>query len=127
MDNNQTDYVNEFFRAHYPTDISNCEADWCGQGVEQRYRGGSSATIFPEMKLADGLSLSVQGHFGAYSNPRSDFANSYSEVEILGPKDIPELAEYQRECNAFGETEMIYPYVPVSIVNQMIASRGGLI
>jgi hypothetical protein len=123
-----SDYVNSFFRRHFPEDHANREPDWAPCGlVEQRYRGagGSGAAIFPCMKLADGLEMSVQGHFGAYSWPRGDFEERYDQVEIMAPRDIPELADYQRDCNACGE-EMIYPYVPVSVVNELIEKRGGL-
>lgn len=125
MDENGRDFVNEFFRAHYPPDFDNCEPEGCGHGWERRYQGGSTATIFPLMKLADGLEISAQGHFGAYSYPRGDFESEYLQVEIMGPPGIPELADYERECNATGE-RMIYPYVPVNAVNTMIEGRGGM-
>jgi hypothetical protein len=125
-DDPSRDYVNEFFRAHYPADFDNREPDWCSGGVEQRYRGSSGSTIFPLMICADGLELSVQGHFGAYSYPRGDFEDAYSQVEIMAQPGITELAEYEHGYNATGD-EMIYPYVPIGIVNALIAGRGGLV
>jgi len=119
------DFVNEHFQSFYPEDADAVEPDWCGGGVWQRYRGSSGSTIFPEMVCADGLRMSVQGHFGAYSFPRGDFEESYSQVEIMGPPGLPELSAYESDCNAVGE-KMIYPYVPVRVVNAMIAARGGL-
>ena len=120
----EIDYVNTFFRKHYPADAENREPDWCGGGVEQRYRG-TALNIFPKMVCADGLSISVQGHFGAYSYPRGDFEDRYVQVEIMGPKGIPELAEYEHGHNTVGDN-IIYPYVPVEIVNSLIVNRGGL-
>jgi hypothetical protein len=121
------DAVNDYFRRFYPADWdTNCEPEGCGNGWERRYQGKSADTIFPLMCLADGLEISVQGHFGAYSYPRGDFEEAYRQVEILGPPGIPELGAYERACNAVGE-RMIYPFVPVEIVSEMITARGGLI
>ncbi len=124
------DIVNEFFRKHYPADWNSAwEMRWCVNSPAREYAGDRAAhsTIFPEMVCADGLRLSVQGHFGAYSHPRDDFADGYQQVEIMGPPKADELlAPFERECNAVGD-EMIYPYVPVDVVAAVIEKHGGLV
>jgi hypothetical protein len=121
------DTVNEFFRKHYPADWNTAwEMEYCVGSGARKYKGKEAETIFPNMVCADGLSLSVQGHWGAYSMPRDDFADEYHAVEIMGPKKADELlAEYERDCNAVGD-EMIYPYVPVRVVCAVIEKHGGL-
>lgn len=120
-----SDLVNDFFRQHYPPDWDEAwEQEHCVQSYAKRYKGaaGHGATIFPRIVCADGLSMSVQGHFGAYSHPRDDFADRYTAVEILGPR-INEFMPYQPgDC---GE-EMIYGYVPVAVVVEVIEKHGGL-
>ena len=114
--------VNEFFRQFYPADWNSAwEMRSLGSCYGREYTGtDSSKRIFPPMKCADGFEMSVQGHFGAYSYPRDDFAERYDEVEIMCPIEP-----------AFGKGEscgdkMIYGYVPVSIVEEVIAAHGGL-
>ena len=122
------DIVNTFFQKHYPTDwVSAWKTSYCAGSYGREYTGTErDKTIFPEMVCADGLRLSVQGHFGAYSWPRDDFAASYGQVEIMGPPKADELlAPYERECNAVGY-QMIYPYVPVEVVVKLIEKHGGL-
>lgn len=115
----ERDYVNAHFRAHYPSDHATAwESDWCSGGVFRRYTGSEAqSNIFPPMHLADGTVLSVQGHFGAYSWPRDDFADEgYSQVEILGP-DLPELDAYR---DGMVGDKWLYGYVPVQTVNALI-------
>jgi len=124
----EVDIVNKFFRSHYPSNIDrdNFSLQNCGRGYGLSYNDKTVSNIFPEIICADGLRLSVQGHFGAYCAPRDDFAENYFEVEILGPKRAdPLLAPYERECNSVGE-EMIYPYVPIDVACAVILSHGGI-
>lgn len=124
-----SDIVNAFFHRSYPPDWRTAWALRSIGGVYAReYAGDRSKTIFPEMVCADGLRLSVQGHFGAYSYPRDDFAEEYLKVEVMGPKNIDGLlAPFEQECNSVGEDRMIYPYVPVSVVTAVIEKHGGLL
>lgn len=111
-----SDLVNEHFKKHYPADAGNVEPDYCVGGYQDRYQGKAS-TIFPKIKCADGFEMSVQGHFGAYSIPRDDFADRYSAVEILCPAD-PLLDEHGgSECG----DDWIYGYVPVELVQRVIS------
>lgn len=117
------DIVNAFFKPFYPPKPYQWDDFSYGSvGLEWQHRGKPS-TIFPAMKCADGFEMSVQGHYGAYSHPRDDFADRYSSVEIMCKAD-PLLDEHGgHEC----ADEMIYGYVPVELVEKVIASHGGLI
>lgn len=122
-----TDIVNSFFRKHYPADWDTTwEMHSLGAGGYGReYKGDRSAnsTIFPEMVCADGFRMSVQGHYGAYSYPRDDFADQYSQVEIMCQRE--DLFETLGRGYDVGE-DRIYPYVPVDTVLQAIEAHGGL-
>lgn len=119
-----SDLVNDYFKRFYPPNLDRSRFRYASVGLEYEIRDGS--TIFPAMVMVDGLKLSVQGHYGAYSYPRDDFSESYGSVEIMGPPKADELlAPYERECNAVGD-EMIYPYVPVEVVCAIIGKHGGL-
>ena len=121
-----SDLVNDFFQQHYPKDLDpeHFRPEYLGGGSYGRaYKGPhSDARIFPQMVCADGTCLSVQGHFGAYSHPRDDFAENYLMVEILGPRRIKEFGQ----GHACGEDEEIYGYVPVATVCEFIVAHGGL-
>lgn len=122
-----TDLVNAFFRKHYPSDWDTAwESEYCVQGYQCRYKGteGYGKTIFPEMVCADGFKMSVQGHFGAYSHPRDDFAESYRDVEVMTRPDAePLLVERGGETN---DEWSLYGYVPVETVAAIIEKHGGL-
>lgn len=120
------DVVNEYFHRFYPTRdaIDATEARYSMCGFVRSVPGYSN--VFPAMIMADGLELSVQGHWGAYSYPRDDFADEYLTVEIMGPPKADELlSPYERESNSVGD-KMIYPHVPVSVVEAIIGKHGGL-
>ena len=116
-----TDYVNEYFKRFYPADhAEQWETCYLSCGSGRRYTGNLASNIFPRMVCADGFEMSVQGHFGAYSSPRDDFANEYSAVEIMCA-----------QVDDFGggepcDSEFVYAYVPVQTVNAFIEKHGGL-
>ena len=115
-----SDPVNEYFRRFYPADAAEAwESDWCGGSIWRRYTGCRSATIFPPMRCKDGFSMSVQGHFGAYSMPRDDFAERYSSVEVFELSEPETLIDDGIQSPA--------GYVPVDVVAQVIAKHGGLV
>lgn len=85
---------------------------------------GSPYQIRPRIVCKDGFSMSVQGHFGAYSKPRQN--NIFFEtLEIGFPSHkeplISEFAENQRDL-----TETVYPYVDTEIIQQVIDKHGGI-
>jgi hypothetical protein len=119
------DVVNAYFRKFYPADYAtNWETHSIGNSVVRRYTGNrlTSNPIFPMMKCADGFSMSVQGHFGAYSWPRDDFADEpYRTVEVWClSKPEPLFDKYGTGENPLGN-------VPVSLVEQVIEKHGGLV
>ena len=72
---------------------------------------------------ADGFSLSVQATHGAYCSPRTN-VGPWNEVEVGYPSAAPELiGEYAESPEA--PTETVYPYVPIGLVEQLIALHGG--
>lgn len=121
-----TDIVNAFFKKFYPTEdmIANAEVNG-GYGMIMRSVRDYS-NIFPRMECNDGLKMSVQGHYGAYSFPRDDWADLYTQVEILALPDIDDLlTPYMSEHDKLDD-EYIYPYVPVHVVVEVIKNHGGL-
>jgi hypothetical protein len=127
-----TDIVNEFFQKHYPADLDRSEdfrfSSMLGGMQEYIHRGkGKPSTIFPRMICADGFEMSVQGHWGAYSRPRDDFAEGYSAVEVGFPSAREELLmSYIDGGEDSDPLQSVYGYVPVEIVEQIIKAHGGL-
>lgn len=122
------DIVNTFFRMHYPDDWNTAwDMRSLGAGSYGREYNGdrtSNSRIFPEMVCADGFKMSVQGHYGAYSYPRDDFADEYRQVEIMCRRE--EVFEDLGRGYDVGD-ERIYPYVPIEKVEEVIRARGGLV
>lgn len=120
-----TDIINDYFKQFYPKDYATAwETKYGVGGCWREYSGDRSGrpTIFPAIVCVDGFSMSVQGHFGAYSMPRDDFAEHYSEVEIMCKAD-PILDE----CGGHDVgDERVYGYVPIETVTRVIATHGGM-
>ncbi len=82
---------------------------------------------------ADGFSMSVQAHGGAYCSPRVENAERYDEVEIGFPSESEPLllrymeGGYSEDGAEPDPTESVYPYVPSSVVNLVLAKHGGMV
>lgn len=122
-----SDLVNEYFKRFYPTDWKTADREFSTMlGGMQRYKGDSHVSnVFPKMEFADGVTLSVQAHYGAYSQPRDDFADFYISVECGYPSEpIEELSPYQ---DGDGDPlQSVYGYVPIDVVEAVIKKHGGL-
>lgn len=125
-----TDIVNAFFQQHYPAKLDRYEdfrySTSLGGMTEYVHRGKVD-TIFPEMICADGFKMSVQGHYGAYSRPRDDFADRYTAVEVGYPSGREELLmPYIDGGPDTDPLQAVYGYVPIEIIEQIISNHGGL-
>lgn len=123
-----SDIVNDYFKRFYPSDAEHADYRHCdilGGMIEYK---GNADRIFPRMEFADGVTVSVQGHYGAYSMPRDDFADRYSRVECGFPSErIEELIPYiDGDAATSDPLKSIYGYVPVEVVEAIIKSHGGL-
>ena len=86
----------------------------------------AGATRNRRVVCADGFTMSVQAHQGAYCSPRMDNAEKYTSVEIGFPsKKEPMIKEYCEEPGSPLDT--LYGYVPVQTVTNVIAKHGGIV
>ena len=75
---------------------------------------------------ADGFTMSVQAHAGAYCLPRMTGAPVYREVEVGFPSiEEPMLMKWAEEAHR--PTDTVYGYVPVQVVTNVIAKHGGIV
>ena len=121
-----TGIVNDYFKQFYPSPLEHEKFEYSSMlGGMERYTGNAN-NIFPRIKCADGFSMSVQGHFGSYSDPRDDFANYYSQVEVGYPSErVEELMPYIDGADS-KPTDTVYGYVPIEIVEKIILGHGGI-
>jgi hypothetical protein len=77
----------------------------------------------PKIVCYDGFTMSVQGGIGSYSTPRQ-FVNNFSKMEIGYPSHFEELIHSYAETDDY--THTIYPYVPVSLIIEVIEKHGGM-
>ena len=71
----------------------------------------------------DGFSLSVQATHGAYCSPRTNIG-PWARVEVGFPSAPPELIMEYAE-NDSEPTDTVYGYVPIELVEELIALHGG--
>lgn len=127
------DIVNAYFKQFYPHDLSDKDfrVECLGTlGPMRHYLETAYSRIFPRMVCADGFTMSVQGHCGAYSSPRDDFADHYTEVEVGFPSEREELLMPYIDAidpETVDSTGTVYGYVPISVIEQVIEKHGGLV
>lgn len=126
LDGPDREVVNAFFKCFYPADWQDMSRySYSGVCGGREYKDRVVKTVFPSMVCTDGLSMSVQGHMGAYSEPRDDFSEQYTSVEIMASNDADEALNAYADYD-FGDGRRIFAYVPVEIVGQVIERHGGL-
>ena len=73
----------------------------------------------------DGFSMSVQASETSYCTPRENSATRYESVEVGFPSaEEPMLMEWAEDPHR--PTDTVYAYVPVEVVNLVIAKHGGV-
>jgi hypothetical protein len=89
----------------------------------------TTSSRLPQIVCVDGFTMSVQVGFSLYSTPKK-VAKRYSAVEIGFPSDheplIEEYAETFHQEDETDYTDLVYPYVPVKIVNKVLKKHGGI-
>jgi len=78
---------------------------------------------FPRIICNDGFTLSVQAREFNYCTPRSD-SGPWTEVEVGFPSEVEDLLLPFAEDSS-SPTETVYGWVPVNLVEQVIAKHGG--
>ena len=88
-----------------------------------------TSSRLPHIVCVDGFEMSVQVGYSLYSTPKK-VAKRYSAVEIGFPSDheplIEEYAETFHQEDVTDYTDIVYPYVPVKIVNKVLKKHGGI-
>ena len=88
-----------------------------------------TSTRLPQIVCVDGFEMSVQVGSHLYSTPKK-VAKRYSAVEIGFPSEheplIEEYAETFHQEDVTDYTDIVYPYVPVKIVNKVLKKHGGI-
>jgi len=94
--------------------------------MEEGRREGRS-TNTKTLVLGDGTTMSVQASNFHYCSPRIDTHYwNYEEFEIGFPSvEIDELMPYVEDESC--PTDTVYAYVPVSVIEAVIESRGGVV
>lgn len=81
---------------------------------------------FERVVCKDGFSVSIQASETSYCSPRFDNQLKYTEVELGFPSAEDELIiEWAEDRDR--PTDTVYGWVPVQIVNMLIAKHGGIV
>ena len=81
---------------------------------------------YKRVECKDGFSVSIQASSTSYCEPRVDGADKYHSVELGFPSHEDELIMSHAEMPE-KPLDTVYGYVPVSIVNLLIAKHGGIV
>lgn len=80
--------------------------------------------VRPRITCSDGFSISIQASRHHYCLPREDMQSGYTHIECGYPNKYEELLDKYAEDP--GTTSTVFPYVPVSLVDEVIEKHGGL-
>ena len=120
------DPINAYFQRFYPEEIDRSLFRFCDMVMGEEYNHPDDEIrgkrIFPSIECADGFTMSVQGHYSAYSRPRDDFADMYQQFEVLCPAE-PLIEEYR--ADNLGKHGVNHAYVPLEDVLAVIEKHGG--
>lgn len=79
----------------------------------------------PRLYCNDGYSISVQASGFHYCKPRLNGIQNYESVELGFPSTEDELInEYAENDSIY--TKIVYGYVPIEIVEELINKHGGI-
>ena len=91
---------------------------------DPKVRDDYSFPLAKRIECEDGFSLSVQASHGAYCSPRTNLG-PWDQVEVGFPSDVPtEIMNYAEQPE--NPTETVYGYVPIELVDALIAAHGGM-
>jgi hypothetical protein len=78
------------------------------------------------MVCADGFSVFVQAHHGAYCYPRSN-EGPWTQFELGYPsRPMPEMGEWIDGAD-INDTQTVWGFVPIEQVSALIVRHGGLV
>ena len=81
---------------------------------------------YKAVECKSGFSVSIQASETSYCEPRTNRAEKYRSVELGFPNREEELIMDWAEDNTM-PCDTVYGYVPVEVVNLMIAKHGGMV
>lgn len=79
--------------------------------------------MFPRIECADGFNMSVQARAFCYCEPGNN-EGPWSAVEVGFPSEREELLMEFAESPS-DPTGTVYGWVPVEVISEVIAKRGG--
>jgi len=91
----------------------------------QSHHDGTAYCIVPRITCVDGFSMSVQANRGSYCEPRNGGRGPWSLVEVGYPSTKEELLMPYADSPE-SPTETVYGYVPIAVVDEVIAKHGGI-
>jgi len=74
----------------------------------------------------DGFGVSIQASHVHYCEPRSE-TGPWSQVELGYPSADPGEVIRAYAENPYQPTDTVYPYVPIELVEALIAQHGGIV
>jgi hypothetical protein len=93
---------------------------------QRRNRKDDSVRLVKRIVCEDGFSFSAQASEYAYSSPRESGLAWYDSVEVGFPSEVEELLMPHIDGGSGDPTQSVYGYVPVEVVNAVVAKHGGL-
>ena len=102
--------------------------DFRGTELENHYEDGIMRRVMnPYVICKDDFTFSAQASETHYSKPKG-LANEYEEIEIGFPSYNDSIIAKYREDYGCEETfsSAVYGYVPVKVVDRLIAAHGGI-
>ena len=89
------------------------------------WKGSFDYFILPKVICSDGFTVSMQISKVHYCMPKTASAERYTHTELGFPSvGDPLIKDYAEDPE--DETNTVYPYVPIEVVNALFEKHGGI-
>lgn len=94
--------------------------------IIRNFRTKTGCRVVPKIHCKDGFSISVQASEGHYCYPRLN-VGPWAEFELGFPSEADDLIMEYIDDREMDPTKTVYGYVPIDVVNKLIAKHGGIV
>ncbi len=103
-------------------DVFKTSVDGLNQWLVEAHKQGIDH--LPDVSFGD-VTVSIQAGATNYSTPRSNNTGRYTHVELGFPSETPPDYIMNYADDPSNPTETVYAYVPIELVVQWAAEKGG--
>lgn len=97
--------------------------EWLEYATKHRHTRAGVISLLPQLKLKDGMELSVQASETHLCEPQETLETAdYESVEVLAPEKLEVIKNYR---DSYSDA-YLYNRVPVELMEKLVTEHGGI-